>query len=161
MTDLLSQETRDEIDQWLKKYPKDQKQSVVMTALRLVQDQNDGWLTEELMDAVATYLDMPKIAVYEVATFYSMYDLEPVGKHKIFVCTNVSCMLRGSEKITDHLKEKLKINFGETSVDGNYTLKEVECLGACVGAPMMQIGNQYYEHLTPEKVNDILEAIEK
>lgn len=160
MTDLLSQEIRNEIDQWLKKYPDDQKQSAVMTALRLVQDKH-GWLSNELMDAVADYLEMPKIAVYEVATFYSMYDLKPVGKHKICVCTNISCMLRGSEKITDHLKEKLNIKLGETTEDGKFTLKEVECLGACVGAPMMQIGNQYYEHLTPEKVDEILETLEK
>ena len=159
--ELLSQQTRDEIDTWLKKYPADQKRSAVLTALHLAQAQNNGWLSEEMMDAVAAYLDMPKIAVYEVATFYSMYELAPVGKHKINLCTNISCMLRGSEKIADHLKQKLKIDFGETTEDGKFTLKEVECLGACVGAPMMQIDKDYHEHLTTETVDNILEKLDK
>jgi NADH-quinone oxidoreductase subunit E len=138
---------------------RDQKQSAVMAALRIVQDANGGSLNIELMDAVAAYLDMPPMAVYEVATFYSMYELKPVGKHKVCVCTNISCMLRGSEEIVDHLEKKLGVKLGETTADGKVTLKEVECLGACTGAPMLQIGNTYHEHLTPEKVDEILKGL--
>ncbi len=157
---LIDPESKAEIDQWIRKYPEDQKQSAVMAALRIVQDANGGWLTEELMDAVAEYLEMPKVSVYEVATFYSMYELKPVGRHKICVCTNISCMLCGSDRIVEHLKNKLGIGFGEITEDGRFSLKEVECLGACGGAPMMQIGRQYYENLTPEKVDEILDALD-
>ena len=152
---------RAEIDQWVAKYPAEWKQSAVMAALRIVQDDNGGYLTQELMDKVADYLDMPRIAVYEVATFYSMYELEKVGKHKICVCTNVSCMICGSENIVEHLEKRLGIKLGETTEDGKFTLKEVECLGACGGAPMFQIGKQYYENLTPELVDSILDSLEQ
>ncbi len=157
---LIDEESKAEIDQWIRKYPQDQKQSAVMAALRIMQDANGGWLTEDLMDAVAEYLEMPKVSVYEVATFYSMYELKPVGRHKICVCTNVSCMLCGSDRIVEHLKGRLGIDFGEITEDGRFSLKEVECLGACGGAPMMQIGRQYYENLTPEKVDEILDALD-
>ncbi len=159
-TQLFSPEVRAEIDRWVAKYPPEWKQSAVMAALRIVQDDNGGWLTNELMNDVAAYLEMPTIAVYEVATFYSMYELKPVGKHKICVCTNVSCMINKADVIVDHLQEKLGIGFGEVTEDGRYSLKEVECLGACGGAPMMQIGKQYYENLTPEIVDAILEGLE-
>ena len=112
------------------------------------------------MDAVAEYLDMRPIAVYEVATFYSMYELQPVGKHKICICTNISCMLCGSDKIVDYISNKLGIKFGETTIDGRFTLKEVECLGACVNAPMLQIGDTYYENLTEEKVDQVLNDLD-
>jgi NADH-quinone oxidoreductase subunit E len=112
------------------------------------------------MDRVAAYLDMPPIAVYEVATFYSMYELKPVGRHKICICTNVSCMINDSDRIVAHLEKKLGVKLGGTTPDGRFTLKEVECLGACGGAPMMQIGKQYYENLTPEIVDSILEGLE-
>jgi NADH-quinone oxidoreductase subunit E len=158
--ELFSAEVRKEIDQWIAKYPVDWKQSAVMAALRIVQDANGGWLTTELMNNVAAYLDMPPIAVYEVATFYSMYELKPVGKHKICVCTNVSCMINDSDRIVEHLEQKLGIRMGETTEDGRFTLKEVECLGACGGAPMLQIGKQYYENLTPEIVDSILDGLE-
>jgi NADH-quinone oxidoreductase subunit E len=158
--ELFSAEVRKEIDQWVAKYPADWKQSAVMAALRIVQDANGGWLTTELMNNVAAYLDMPPIAVYEVATFYSMYELKPVGKHKICVCTNVSCMINDSDRIVEHLEQKLGIRMGETTEDGRFTLKEVECLGACGGAPMLQIGKQYYENLTPEIVDSILDGLE-
>jgi NADH-quinone oxidoreductase subunit E len=158
--ELFSAEVRKEIDQWIAKYPEDWKQSAVMAALRIVQDANGGWLTTELMNNVAAYLDMPPIAVYEVATFYSMYELKPVGKHKICVCTNVSCMINDSDRIVEHLEQKLGIRMGETTEDGRFTLKEVECLGACGGAPMLQIGKQYYENLTPEIVDSILDGLE-
>ena len=105
-------------------------------------------------------LGMPKIAVYEVATFYSMYELKPIGKHKVSVCTNISCMLCGCDEIVKHLQSKLKIKLGETTPDGRFTLKSVECLAACAGAPMMQIGRDYYENLTPQKVDDILASLE-
>ena len=155
----LSAESRQEIDAWVAKFPNDQKQSAVLAALTIVQAANGGWLTEPLMDAVAEYLAMPKIAVYEVATFYSMYDLKPVGKYKIEVCNNISCMLCGCYKIINHLENKLGIKMGTTTADRKFTLRAAECLGACVGAPMMQIGDQYYEHLTPETVDQILQEL--
>ncbi len=157
---LFSPEVRAEIDAWVAKYPGEWKQSAVMAALRIVQDDNGGYLTRELMDRVADYLDMPPIAVYEVATFYSMYETEPVGRHKICVCTNISCMIRGSDRIVEHLEKRLGVGLGGTTEDGRFTLKEVECLGACGGAPMFQIGRQYYENLTPELVDSILENLE-
>ena len=157
---LFSDKVRAEIDKWIAKYPPEWKQSAVMAALRVVQDDNGGWLSRELLDDVAHYLDMPAIAVYEVATFYSMFELKPVGRNKVCVCTNVSCMINGSDKIVEHMEQKLGIKLGETTGDGKVTLKEVECLGACGGAPMFQIGNKYYENLTPELVDAILEGLE-
>ncbi|MCW9025384.1 MAG: NADH-quinone oxidoreductase subunit NuoE [Gammaproteobacteria bacterium] len=156
---LITDESRAEIDKWIAKYPADKKNSAVMAALRIMQDQNKGFLTNDLMDAVAEYLEMPAIAVYEVATFYSMYELEAVGKHKICVCTNISCMLRGSDEIVAHLNKRLGIGLGETTSDGRITLKEVECLGACVEAPMFQIGDTYHGDLTPEKIDKILDDL--
>lgn len=158
--DVLSQTVRNHIDHWVQKYPSNQRQSAVMAALTAVQDENGGFLTTELMDGVAAYLGMPKIAVYEVASFYSMYELNPVGTHKICVCTNISCMLCGCGEIVKHLEKKLGIGLGQTTKDGKFTLKSVECLAACGGAPMMQIGRTYYENLTPEKVDDILGKLE-
>jgi len=157
---LFSEEIRAEIDKWVEKYPGEWKQSAVMAALMIVQKDNGGWLTNELMDKVASYLDMAPIAVYEVASFYSMYEHKKVGKHKICMCTNVSCMINGSDKMVEHLENKLDIKLGETTKDGRFTLKEVECLGACVGAPMMQIGEKYYENLTPELIDSILDSLE-
>ncbi len=158
--ELLSASIRGEIDLWVEKYPGDWKQSAVMAALMIVQEANGGWLSRERMDAVADYLDMPAIAVYEVASFYSMYELKPVGRHKICVCTNVSCMVNRSDEIVEHLEKRLGVKLGETTGDGRFTLKEVECLGACGGAPMMQVGKQYYENLTPEIVDSILDRLE-
>jgi len=157
---MLSNESRAEIDKWIAKYPVEQKQSACMAALRIAQEANGGYLTTELMDAVADYLEMPRISAYEVATFYSMYELTPVGKHKICICTNISCMLCGSDEVVAHFKKRLGIGLGETTEDGRITLKEVECLGACVGAPMLQIDRQYYEHLTPETIDKILGGLE-
>jgi NADH-quinone oxidoreductase subunit E len=158
--ELINTASKQDIDQWVAKYPSEQKQSAVMAALRIVQDQHGGWLTTELMDAVADYLAMDKIHVYEVATFYSMYEHQPVGKHKICVCTNISCMVCGSGEIVNHLQDKLAIKMGETTDDKRFTLKEVECLGACSGAPMMQIGEHYYENLDAEKIDQILDTLE-
>ena len=157
---LITEESRADIDQWIAKYPADRRESACMPALRILQEQNGGWLTTELMDAVAEYLDMPAIAVYEVATFYSMYEMKPVGRHKICVCTNISCLLCGSDDIVKHLNDKLGIKFGEITEDGKFSLKEVECLGACAGAPMMQIARKYHENLTPEKIDAILDSLE-
>ncbi len=157
---LITAESLAEIDQNVAKYPADRKESACMPALRIVQDQNGGWLTNDLMDAVAEHLEMPAIAVYEVATFYSMYEHKTVGRNKISVCTNISCMLCGSDEIVGHLNNKLGIKFGEITEDGKFSLKEVECLGACAGAPMMQIGRDYHENLTPEKIDAILDSLE-
>jgi NADH-quinone oxidoreductase subunit E len=160
-SDRLSAHARAEIDHWLTRYPVDQKQSAVLAALREVQHENGGYLTTELMDAVADYLDMPPIAVYEVASFYSMYELKPVGRHNIAVCTNISCMLRGGETVLAHIEKKLGIKLGESTPDGKFYLKkEEECLAACCGAPMMQVDHVYYEHLTPEKVDQVLDSLE-
>lgn len=156
----LSLQVRKEIDQALAKFPADQRQSAVISALMSVQKNNNGWLTTELMDMVADYIGMPKIAVYEVASFYSMFELKPVGRHKICVCTNISCMLRGSDEIVEHIKQKLNINLGETTQDGRFSLKSVECLAACGGAPMLQIGDKYYENLDAAKVDKILAGLE-
>ncbi len=157
---LLSDNAKKEIDHWLTKFPADQKQSAVLAALTYVQEENGGWLTEPLMDAVADYLDMPKIAVYEAATFYSMFNLQPVGRHQINVCGSISCLLRGSEKIVEHLQNRLNIKIGETTADGKYTLAKAECLAACANAPMMRIGKNYYEDLTAEKIDQILEKLD-
>ncbi|MEI2784071.1 MAG: NADH-quinone oxidoreductase subunit NuoE [Candidatus Competibacter sp.] len=160
-SDLLSAHARAEIDHWLTRYPADRKQSAVLAALREVQHENGGYLTTELMDAVADYLDMPLIAVYEVASFYSMFELKPVGRHNIAVCTNISCMLRGGDTVLAHIERKLGIKLGESTPDGKFYLKkEEECLAACCGAPMMQVNHVYYENLTPEKVDQVLDSLE-
>ena len=160
-SDLLSAHARAEIDHWLTRYPPDRKQSAVLAALREVQHENGGYLTTELMDAVADYLDLPPTAVYEVASFYSMFELQPVGRHCIAVCTNISCMLRGSDTVLSYIERKLGIKLGESTPDGKFYLKkEEECLAACCGAPMMQVDHVYYESLTPEKVDWILDSLE-
>ncbi len=160
-SDLLSAHARAEIDHWVARYPVERKQSAVLAALREVQHENGGYLTTELMDAVAEYLEMPPIAVYEVATFYSMFELKPVGRHSISVCTNISCMLRGGDAILAHIEKKLGIRLGESTADGKFFLKrEEECLAACCGAPMMQVDHVYYEHLTPEQVDRVLDSLE-
>ncbi|MGD8514404.1 MAG: NAD(P)H-dependent oxidoreductase subunit E [Granulosicoccaceae bacterium] len=154
---LLSEEVRHEIDHWLTKFPEDRRQSAVIPALTAAQEHNDGHLTEELMDAVAGYLNIPPVSVYEVATFYSMFNLKPVGKYVINVCTNISCMLMGSDTIVDHLERKLGIKMGGTTPDGKFTMKvEEECLAACAGGPMLAINGHYYEKLTPERLDEIL-----
>ncbi len=157
---LISDASRREIDKWVAKYPPERKRSAVMSALRIVQDANGGSLNQPLMDAVAEYLDMEPISVYEVATFYSMYEMKPVGRNKISVCTNISCMLCGSDEVVGHLKKRLGVGLGQTTADGKVTLKEVECLGACCGAPMIQVNKTYHEFLTPEKIDAILDTLE-
>jgi len=160
LQDFLAHSALKEIDHWIAKYPPEQKQSAVMAALRIAQENNAGYLTNELMDAVAEYLDMPRIAVYEVATFYSMYEHQPVGRHKICVCNSISCLLNGSQEMLTYLQDKLGVKLGEVTADGKFSIKEVECLGACVGAPAVMIGKQYYENLSPEKIDKILEELD-
>jgi NADH-quinone oxidoreductase subunit E len=158
---ILTEHTLSEIDAWLEKYPEDRKQSGVLAALREAQHQNNGYLTTDLMDAVATYLGMSNIAVYEVASFYSMFETEPVGRHSISICTNISCMLMGSDTVVEHIEKKLGIKTGESTADGKFFIKrEEECLAACCGGPMMMIDHKYYEKLTPEKIDEILDDLE-
>jgi NADH-quinone oxidoreductase subunit E len=160
-SDLLTAETRAHIDAWLTKFPAEQKQSAVLTAMQAAQQQNGGWVSRDLMDAVADYLGMLPVQVYEVGTFYSMIELEPVGRNMIALCTNLSCMLCGSETIVEHVEKKLGIKLGETTVDGRITLKlEEECLAACAGGPMMTVNGHYKENLTPAKVDEILDGLE-
>lgn len=157
---ILSEDLIGEIDNWISRYPIGQKQSAVLGALRALQHE-EGYLPVEKMDAIAEYLEMPAIAVYEVASFYSMFELKPVGKHTIAVCTNLSCMLRGSDEIVLHLKNKLGIDLGESTADGKFYLKqEEECLAGCCGAPMMQVDHVYKENLTIEKVDAILKELD-
>lgn len=159
--DLLTEAAKTEIDAWLKKYPDDRKQSAVLCALQAAQHQNGGWVTRELMDAIADYLELPPVLVYEVGTFYSMIELEPVGRNMVALCTNISCMLCGAQGIVEHVENKLGIKLGETTPDGRITLKlEEECLAACAGGPMMTVNGHYYEQLTPEKVDEILDGLE-
>ncbi len=158
---VLSPDVRKEIDHWLAKFPEDRKRSAVIPALHVVQDSNGGYLTTELMDAVADYLGLSKIAVYEVASFYTMFDLEPVGRHKVNVCTNISCWLMGADNIVAHCEKRLGIKLGETTPDNRITLKvEEECLAACSSGPMMVVDGHYHTHLTPEKVDEILDNLE-
>lgn len=156
---FVTAEGKQEIDQWVAKYPAHEKQSAVMSALMVVQEEQ-GYLTKEMMDAVAEYLSMPPIAVYEVATFYTMYEHKPVGRHLLNVCTNISCKLRGSSEIVDLLERKLAIKLGETTKDGRFTLRSVECLAACVNAPMMQVDKDYHENLTADNIDAVLEQYE-
>lgn len=157
----LSEKTKQHIDHWLTKYPADQRRSAVVASLLAAQEQNNGHLSEAAMKAVADYLKISHIEAYEVASFYDMYNLKPIGNHKICVCTNISCMLRGSDKIMDYLKDRLGIGPNETTQDGKFTLREVECMAACCGAPMCQIDDkQYHENLTPEKMGKLIDSLE-
>lgn len=156
---MLSLDAIAKIDYELTKYPADQRQAAVMSALRIVQTER-GWLSKESITEVAQYLRIPEIAAMEVASFYNMYDLNPVGKYKISICTNISCMLRDSDVIVDHLKNKLGVGFNEVTADGKFCLKEGECMGACGGAPLMIVNNHVmHEFLTPEKVDAIVEEL--
>jgi len=158
---ILSDHVLEEIDRWKARFPEDRQRSAVIGALHAVQHENDGYLTAELMNGVAEYLDLPTIHVYEVATFYSMFQTKPVGRHNVAICTNVSCMLRGSDDIVAHVEKKLGVKVGESTEDGRIYLKrEEECLAACCGAPMMMVDHKYHENLTPDIVDEILDALE-
>ncbi|MEZ5566111.1 MAG: NAD(P)H-dependent oxidoreductase subunit E [Gammaproteobacteria bacterium] len=156
----LSAAVRAEIDRWITRFPEGKQRSAVLAALHAVQHENQGFITPELMNSVAAYLGLPPIQVYEVAAFYSMFATKPVGRCCIAVCTNISCMLCGGEKILAHIEKRLGIKVGESTEDGRFYLKkEEECLAACCGAPMMMIGHQYYENLTPARVDEILDGL--
>jgi NADH-quinone oxidoreductase subunit E len=160
-TSGLSDHVRAEIDRWRGKFPEGRQRSAVIAALHAVQHENRGFLTRELMESVAKYLDLPAIQVFEVAAFYSMFETRSVGRHSISVCTNISCMLCGGEKILGYVEEKLGIKVGQSTADGKFYLKaEEECLAACTGAPMMMVDHRYYENLTPAKIDEILAAID-
>lgn len=158
---VLSPNSLAKIDKAIAKYPPNQKQSTVMAALAVAQDEK-GWLSTETMDFIAQYLGMPPIAVYEVATFYGMYNLQPLGKYKITLCTNLPCALSGANGAADHLKKKLGVDFNETSADGCFTLKEGECMGACGDAPVLLVNNKRMcSFMTPDKLDQLLEELKK
>ncbi len=160
MTVELTQHVREEIDHWVAKFPPDRKRSAVISALHAVQHENKGYLTTALMDAVAAYLGLPNIWVYEVASFYSMFATSPVGRNEISICTNISCMLRGSQAVVDHVESRLGIKIGESTPDGRIYLKrEEECLASCTGAPMMMVDHVYHENLTPDRIDKILDEL--
>ena len=156
----LSNASKNEINSWLKKFPSEHKRSAIMPALTIVQKENGGALTRELISAVAAYLAVAEAFVYEVATFYDMYTLDKVGKYNIAVCTNVSCLICGCNKIVTYLKHKFGIEFGEITADGKFMLTEAQCLGACDGAPAIQINSKCYKSLTLEELDIILEGLE-
>ena len=159
--DLLNEETRAKIDHWISKFPHELKRSALIQALIAAQDQNGGWLNKDFIEAVADYMDLPPVWAYEVASFYSMIDTKPVGKHKVNICTNISCWLNGAEDIVSHVENKLGIGLGETTEDNRITLVvEEECLAACCGAPMMVVDGHYHENLDPEKVDQILDGLD-
>jgi NADH-quinone oxidoreductase subunit E len=157
----LSAHLRQEIDHWCGFYPPERKQSALLAALRAAQHENGGYLSTEMMDAVADYLELPRIAVYEVASFYSMFELKPVGRHTVSVCSNISCMLRGADALLDAIRKEYHLELGQTSACGKiYLKKEEECLAACTAAPMMQVDHRYYENLTPEQALQILRDLD-
>lgn len=156
---LTSKEVIQQIDHWINKFPDNQRQSAILPAMLALQEANEGWLSDALIQALADYLNIAAVDAYGVATFYSMIELEPVGRYKISVCTNISCMLNDCEKIVHHLEKKCHTKLGQTSSDGKFTLREVECMGACIGAPMLEYNNKYYEKLTIEKVDELLETM--
>ena len=156
---MLTTDSLQRIDREVAKYPADQKQSAVMSALIIAQDEK-GWLSTETMDFVAEYLEMPPVAVYEVATFYSMYNLKPTGRHKITICTCLPCGLQGSLAAADHLRRKLGIDFNETTPDGRFTLKEGECMGACAMAPVLLVNNKkMHDYMSNEKLDRLIEEL--
>jgi NADH-quinone oxidoreductase subunit E len=158
---LLSDHVREEIEHWKARFPEGRQRSAVIGALHAAQHENGGFLTAEIMNAVAEYLDLPTIQVYEVATFYSMFQTKPVGRHNVAICTNVSCMLRGAEDIVEHVEKKLETKLGESTADGRIYLKrEEECLAACCGAPMMMVDHVYHENLTTAEVDKILDGLD-
>jgi NADH-quinone oxidoreductase subunit E len=157
---LLAEHTRQEIDHWVAKFPAGRQRSATISALRAAQEQNKGYLTQDLMEAVAEYLKLPPIQVQEVAAFYSMFEVHPCGRHHVSVCTNISCMLCGADDIVAHVEKKLGIKTGESTADGRIFLKrEEECLAACTGAPMMMVDHVFYENLTPEAVDKVLDDL--
>jgi NADH-quinone oxidoreductase subunit E len=157
---LLTEHTRHEIDAWVARFPEGKQRSAVLSALRFTQEQNNGFLTPELMEAVAEYLKLPDIQVFEVASFYSMFETHPCGRHHVSVCTNIACMLNGSDGVVDYIEKKLGIKTGESTPDGRIFLKcEEECLASCTGAPMMMVDHHFHEYLTPEKIDRVIDEL--
>jgi len=158
---LLNTATREIIDHWAAKFPPDQKRSALIQALMAAQEQNGGWLDRQLIEAVADYLGLPPVWAFEVVSFYSMFHSQPTGRHKVNICTNISCWLNGAEDIVRHVEERLGVKLGETTPDGRITLVlEEECLAACCGAPMMVVDGHYHEQLDTEKVDRILDGLD-
>lgn len=158
---LLSEHVRGEIDHWMAKFPYEGRQSACIQALVAAQHENGGWVSADLMDAVADYMDLPRVSIYEVATFYSMIETEPVARHSVSICANISCMLCGADDLIAHVEKRLGVKRGESTADGRIFLKqEEECLAACSCAPMMQVDHVYYTDLTPERVDEILDGLE-
>ena len=156
----LNDHTRAHIDHWLSKFPPDRKRSAVIQGLFVAQEQNGGWLTDELIAAVAKYLDIPPVWAYEVATFYSMFETDAVGRNNVAICTNISCWLNGAEDLVRYCEKKLGTKLGESTPDGRIYLKrEEECLAACAGAPMMVVNGHYHEKLDTAKVDEILDGL--
>lgn len=156
----LSAHVKDEIEHWRSRFPEDRQRSAVISALHAVQHENHGFVTAEQMNAVAEHLDLPTIQVYEVATFYSMFQTREVGRNEVAICTNISCMLRGADDVVEHVEKKLAIKLGESTEDGRIFLKkEEECIAACCGAPAMMVNHKYHENLTPEIIDKILDEL--
>ena len=156
----LTAETCKRIDSWVAKFPEGKQRSAVIQSLIAAQEQNGGWLNNELIEAVANYLDLPPVWAYEVASFYSMFDRHPTGRHKVNICTNISCWLNGAEDLVKHVEKKLGVTMGDTTSDGRITLiVEEECLAACCGAPMMVVDGHYHENLDTKKVDEILDGL--
>lgn len=157
----LSTHIKEEIESWKARFPEDRQRSAVISALHAVQHENRGFVTAEQMNAIADYLELPSIQVYEVATFYSMFQTKEVGRNEVAICTNVACMLRGADELVEHVENKLGLKLGESSDDGKVFLKrEEECIAACCGAPAMMVNHKYYENLTAEMVDEILDGLD-
>jgi NADH-quinone oxidoreductase subunit E len=158
---MLTEETRKTIDHWVAKFPADKKRSALIQSLIAAQEQNGGWITQELTEAVADYLDLPSVWAHEVVSFYSMFFTEPVGRHKVNICTNISCWLNGADRMVEHAERKLGVKLGETTADGRVTLvREEECLAGCCGAPMAVVDGHYREHLDIDTLDEILDGLE-
>jgi NADH-quinone oxidoreductase subunit E len=158
---VLNPETLEVIEHWLAKFPAERKRSALIQSLMAAQNQNGGWLNQALIEAVAAYLELPPVWAHEVASFYSMFDLKPMGRHKINICTNISCWLNGAEDLVAHIEKKLGISTGETTPDGRISLvREEECLAACCGAPMMVVDGHYHERLDKKKLDAIVDGLE-
>ena len=161
MNQALSDHVREEIERWKARFPEGRQRSAVISALHAVQHENKGFVTAEQMNAIAEYLELPTIQVYEVATFYSMFQTREVGRNEVAICTNVSCMLRGADEIVEHVEKKLGVRLGESTSDKRIFLKrEEECVAACCGAPVMMVNHKYYENLTLEQVDEILDGLD-
>jgi NADH-quinone oxidoreductase subunit E len=158
---MLTEKTQENIDHWVSKFPPDRKRSALIQALFVTQEENGGWISRELTEAVADYLDLPPVWAHEVVSFYSMFFTEPVGRHKVNICTNISCWLNGAEAIVAHAEAKLGVELGETTGDGRVTLvREEECLAGCCGAPMAVVNGHYHENLNIQKLDAILDGLE-